>query len=112
MEVPLYFRVSAVAQMLGQVSEKFVRSELERGRFFPIDGEVVDRSTVVRIGGNDMISLVGIHWYLTRFCAWPKAAAAARFLARELAQAPAVVMVPDGIPARCEGELRRKMANG
>jgi hypothetical protein len=112
MEVPLYFRVSAVAQMLGQVSEKFIRSELERGRFFPIVGTTVDRSTVVRIGGNDMVSLPGVQWYLQQHCAWPKASAAASFLAREMSGAPDLRPLPAGVPARCEGELRRRMANG
>lgn len=112
MEVPLYFPVSTVAQMLGQVSDKFLDRELARGRFFPIDGETVDRSTVVCVAGKVMVSLVGVHWYLRQYCAWPKARAAAGFLAKEAADAPDVVSLPDGVPARCEGELRRKLANG
>lgn len=110
MEVPLYFRVSAVARMLGQVSEKFIRAELERGRFFPVVEGDIDGSTVVRIAGNDMISITGVTWYLHRWCGWPKAAAAAQFLAQEMSKAPDLVELPSGIPARTEGELRRKMA--
>jgi hypothetical protein len=112
MEVPLFFPVSTVAQMLGQVSEKFIERELARGRFFPIDGEAIDRTTVMRIAGKDMVSLVGVQWYLRQHCAWPRARAAAGFLAKEMSSAPDLVSLPDGVPARSEGELRRKLAHG
>ncbi len=118
MEVPLFFPVSAVAQMLGQVSAKFVERELAAGRFFPInDAGEVDSSTVVCVAGKVMISLVGVHWYLQQRCAWAKARTAAEFLAKELAGAPAHDLIAlgkglTGIAARSEGELRRRLANG
>jgi hypothetical protein len=111
MEVPLFFRVADVCRMLGGKSEKFIKDELSRGAFFPVVGSEVDSSTVMLIGGDLMVSLVGINWYL-RSCAWPQAARAAAFLSRRVSGAPELVELPNGIAARTEGELRRKVGNG
>jgi hypothetical protein len=112
MDVPLFFRVSEVCRMLGGASERFIKEELRRGAFFPISAGAVDTSTVASIGGADMVSLVGIQWYLRQSCAWAHTATAAAFLSRRVAGAPELVELPPGIPARTEGELRRKVANG
>lgn len=112
MEVPLFFTVSQVAQMLGGLSEKFLAGELRRGRFFPIEGEAIDASTVRTIAGKVMVSLRGVHWYLGQFCSWPQASQAQAFLVREVFRVPALPSVPAGIPARSEGELLRKVSNG
>lgn len=116
MDVPLFFRVSLVAQMLGQVSEKFVRDELRRGKFFPLSptGQP-DTSSVVRVGDCDMVSLAGVNWYLHVHCTWPHVATASAVLARSLSGVAEVVALPgveDGVAARSPGELRRRMANG
>lgn len=112
MEVPRYFSVSTVAQMLGGVSEKFIRQELRRGRFFPLVAGVPDASSVVRVAGNDMVSLVGVTWYLRTFCAWPAADAAARFLQNEMSGGPVLSVLDAGTPARTPGELKRRISNG
>jgi hypothetical protein len=114
-EIPRYFKVATVAQMLGGVTPQFVREEMSRGRFFPVVAGKVDASSVVQVAGNDMISLAGVLWYLHARCAWPKAARAAAFLADELAgggDAAAFAVLEPGIPARNEGELRRRAGNG
>ncbi len=108
MDVPRYFKVATVAQMLGGVGEKFIREELRRGRFFPVDGSVVDTNTVCRIAGNDMISTVGLAWYQRQHCAWPRAREAAEFLAREMAGVERIEPMEPGVAARTPGELRRK----
>ena len=112
MVVPLFFTVAEVSRMLGRVSEAFIRAELRRGRFFPISGGEIDATTVVRVGGSDMISLLGLNWYLRTHCAWPCQAGAVAELAQSFNDAPPAVELPAGVPARSAGELKRKVTHG
>lgn len=116
MEAHQFFTVDEVSRML-RVSPGFVRGELRKGRFFPVSGGVAaiaDTRTVIRVAGEDRVSLLGLSWYLRAFCAWPCQAAAVAELQRALADVPEVVSMPSptGVSARSEGELRRKLANG
>lgn len=113
MEIPRYFKLSTVAQMLGGVSPRFIQEEARRGRFYPpgVAG-AVDTSAVVEVAGNVMISLAGVLWYLRSRCAWAHSESAAAFLASEMSGSEPVAVLEQPIAARNEGEFKRRLANG